>query len=53
MTWLQLYDRLRRQPLRQVKNSQVRIKNEDGSFNNLRMVFNKEGTLFWLEKEKL
>lgn len=52
MTWLQLYDRIRHQPLGTVNYSNVRIKNEDGTFSNLILKFNQSGTLFWFEKER-
>lgn len=53
MTWLQLFDKLRRQPLRQTRLENVKLRNDDGTFEELILRFNKAGTCFWFEKEKV
>ena len=51
-TWLQLYDRLGRQPLSKTKESRIVLKNEDGTFTSLMLVFDANGANWWLEKRK-
>lgn len=51
-TWLQLYDRLGRQPLSKTKESRIVLKNEDGTFTPLTLVFDANGANWWLEKRK-
>lgn len=51
-TWSQLYDRLGRQPLSKTKESRIVLKNEDGTFTPLMLVFDANGANWWLEKRK-
>lgn len=51
-TWVQLYDRLGRQPLSKTKESRIVLKNEDGTFTPLMLVFDSNGANWWLEKRK-
>lgn len=51
-TWAQLYDRLGRQPLSKTKESRIVLKNEDGTFTPLMLVFGANGANWWLEKRK-
>ena len=49
-TWIQLYDRLGRQPLPKTKESRIILKNEDGTFSPLVLVYDDNGANWWLEK---
>ena len=49
-TWIQLYDRLGRQPLTKTKESRIVLKNEDGTFSPLVLVYDGNGANWWLEK---
>ena len=49
-TWVQLYDRLGRQPLTKTKDSRIVLKNEDGTFSTLVLVYDDNGANWWLEK---
>ena len=49
-TWVQLYDRLGRQPLFKTRESHIILKNEDGTFTPLVLVFDKNGANWWFEK---
>lgn len=51
-TWVQLYDRLGRQPLSKTKESRIVLKNEDGTFSPLVLKYDSNGANWWLEKEK-
>ena len=51
-TWVQSYDRLGRQPLSKTKESRIVLKNEDGTFTPLMLVFDSNGANWWLEKRK-
>ena len=42
-TWIQLYDRLGRQPLTKTKESRIVLKNEDGTFSPLVLVYDDNG----------
>ena len=50
-TWVQLYDRLGRQPLSKTKESRIVLKNKDGSFSPLVLKYDENGSSWWLEKE--
>lgn len=50
-TWAHLYERLGRQSLKQTKDARILLKNEDGTFSPLHLEYNKNGTMWWLEKE--
>lgn len=52
-TWAQLYDRLGRQPLFKTKESRIILKNEDGTFTPLVLVFDKNGANWWFEKSDI
>ena len=49
-TQAQLYDRLGRQPLFKTRESRIILKNEDGTFTPLVLVFDKNGANWWFEK---
>ena len=49
-TWVQLYDRLGRQPLTKTKESRIVLKNEDGTFSPLVLVYDDNGANWWLGK---
>lgn len=49
-TWIQLYDRLGRQPLTKTKESRIVLKNEDSTFSPLVLVYDDNGANWWLEK---
>lgn len=51
-TWAQLYERLGRQPLIKTKESRITLKNEDGSVSFLILVYDANGSSWWLEKVK-
>lgn len=51
-TWAQLYERLGRQPLIKTKESRITLKNEDGSVSFLTLVYDANGSSWWLEKVK-
>lgn len=51
-TWAQLYERLGRQPLIKTKESRITLKNEDGSLSFLTLVYDANGSSWWLEKIK-
>ena len=51
-TWVQLYDRLGRQPLSKTKESRIVLKNEDGTFTPLMLVFDSNGANWWLKEGK-
>lgn len=50
-TWAHLYERLGRQPLKHTKDARILLKNEDGTFSPLHLVYDKNGTMWWLERE--
>lgn len=50
-TWAHLYERLGRQSLKQTKDARILLKNEDGTFSPLHLVYDKNGTTWWLERE--
>lgn len=41
-----------RQPLSKTKESRIVLKNEDGTFTPLMLVFDANGANWWLEKRK-
>ena len=49
-TWVQLYDRLGRQPLFKTRESRILLKNEDGTFTPLVLVFDKNVAKCCFEK---
>lgn len=49
-TWLQVYDRLGRQPLKFTRDLRILL-HEDGKVIPLHMVYNETGTEWWLEKD--
>lgn len=49
-TWAQLYDRLGRQLLSKTKESRIVLKNENGIFTPLVLIFDKNGANWWLER---
>lgn len=51
-TWAQLYDRLGRQPLSKTKESRIVLKNEDGTFTPLMLIFDANGANWWFEKRE-
>lgn len=51
-TWAQLYDRLGRQLLSKTRESRIVLKNEDGTFIPLVLVFDKNGANWWLERKE-
>lgn len=51
-TWAQLYDRLGRQLLSKTRESRIVLKNEDGTFTPLVLVFDKNGANLWLERKE-
>lgn len=51
-TWLQLYDRLGRQLLSKTKESRIVLKNEDGTFTPLMLIFDANGANWWFEKRE-
>lgn len=51
-TWVQLYDRLGRQPLSKTKESRIVLKNEDGTFTPLILIFDANGANWWFEKRE-
>ena len=50
-TWARLYERLGRQSLKQTKDARILLKNEDGTFSPLYLAYDKNGTMWWLERE--
>lgn len=50
-TWAHLYERLGRQSLKHTKDARILLKNEDGTFSPLHLVYDKNGTMWWLERE--
>ena len=50
-TWAHLYERLGRQSLKHTKDARILLKNKDGTFSPLHLEYNKNGTMWWLEKE--
>lgn len=51
MKWLQIWSRMGKQPIKKVRDMNVVLK-EDGQTIPLRLVFDKSGNYWWLEKEK-
>ena len=51
-TWVQLYDRLGPQPLSKTKESRIVLKNEDGTFTPLILIFDANGANWWFEKRE-
>ena len=49
-TWVQLYERLGRQPLSKAKESRIVLKNKDGSFSPLVLRYDENGANWWLER---
>lgn len=51
-TWAQLHDRLGRQLLSKTKESRIVLKNEDGTFTPLILIFDANGANWWFEKRE-
>lgn len=49
-TWLQVYDRLGRQPFCKTKNLRIFLK-KDGKKIPLHLVYNEYGSEWWLEED--
>lgn len=49
-TWLQLYDRLGKQPLFKIKDQRIILK-KDNKVIPLHLVYNENGTDWWLEED--
>lgn len=49
-TWLQLYDRLGRQPFYKTRDQRIILK-RDGKVIPLHLVYNENGSEWWLEEE--
>lgn len=49
-TWLQVYDRMGRQPFSKTKNLRIFLK-KDKEKTPLRLVFNETGSEWWLEED--
>lgn len=49
-TWIQLYERLGRQPYSKNKGSSIVLKESDGSFSKLKLVYNDTGSNWWFER---
>ena len=50
-TWAHLQERLGRQSLKHTKDARILLKNEDGTFSPLHLAYDKNGTVWWLERE--
>lgn len=51
-TWIQLYDRLGRQPISKTKESRIIMKDKDGNTIPLVLVYDKNGANWWFEEVK-
>lgn len=51
-TWIQLYDRLGRQPISKTKESRIIMKDKDGNIIPLILVYDKNGANWWFEEVK-
>ena len=49
-TWIQLYDRLGRQPISKTKESRIIMKDKDGNIIPLVLVYDKNGANWWFEE---
>lgn len=49
-TWLQLYDRLGKQPLSKTRDQRIILK-KDGKSIPLHLTYNENGNEWWLEEE--
>ena len=49
-TWLQLYDRLGKQPLFKTRNQKIILK-KNNKVIPLHLVYNENGTNWWLEED--
>ena len=49
-TWIQLYDRLGRQPISKTKESRIIMKNKDGNIIPLILVYDENGANWWFEE---
>lgn len=49
-TWLQVYDRLGRQPFYKTKNLRIFLKKDEKKIP-LRLVYNEYGSEWWLEED--
>ena len=49
-TWLQLYDRLGRQPFSKTRDKRIILK-KDNKVISLHLVYNENGTDWWLEED--
>ena len=49
-TWLQLYDRLGKQPLFKTRNQKIILK-KNNKVIPLHLVYNENGTEWWLEED--
>lgn len=49
-TWVQLYERLGRQRLIELKQPRITLKNEDGSLSFLTLAYDANGSSWWFEK---
>lgn len=49
-TWIQLYDRLGRQPISKAKESRIIMKDKDGNIVPLVLVYDENGTSWWFEE---
>lgn len=50
ITWLQLYDRLGKQPLSKARDKRIILK-KDNKVISLHLVYNENGTEWWLEED--
>lgn len=51
-TWIQLYDRLGRQPISKTKESRIIMKDKDGNTIPLVLVYDKNRANWWFEEVK-
>ena len=51
-TWIQLYDRLGRQPISKAKESRIIMKDKDGNTIPLALVYDENGANWWFEEVK-
>lgn len=49
-TWIQLYDRLGRQPISKAKESRIIMKDKDGNIVPLVLVYDENGASWWFEE---
>ena len=49
-TWIQLYDRLGRQPISKTKESRIIMKDKDGNIIPLILVYDENGANWWFEE---